>query len=126
MDDAQLRTRWQQRQPRFEAKYLSEPLAYLMKHKLARRVKQLGQLGTIWDECIPETLREHTALDSFRNGVLTILVDSPAQRFQLQTLLTGGLFKTIQSRYAGALNKIRLVPGQFASIDLTGQKRYEF
>jgi predicted nucleic acid-binding Zn ribbon protein len=126
MDDAQLRTRWQQRQPRFEAKYLSEPLAYLMKHKLARRVKQLGQLASLWDECIPESLREHTALEGFRNGVLTVLVDSPAQRFQLQTLLTGGLFKTIQSRYPGALNKIRLVPGQFASVDLAGQKRYEF
>ena len=97
-----------------------------MKHKLARRVRQLSDLAGIWDDTIPSTIRDHTALDSFHRGVLTVLVDSTSQRFHLQTLLTGGLMKAIQQRFAGPLNKIRLVPGQFYAVDLeTGGKRYE-
>lgn len=127
MDDAQLRTIWQQRQYDSRIACLSKPLGLLMKHKLARRVKQLSQLGAIWDNVVPYPIQEHTALDSFQHGVLTVLVDSASHRFQLQTLLTGGLMKEIQHRFGGALNKIRLMPGQFYSIDMeTGQKRYEF
>lgn len=127
MEDAQLRTLWQQRQPKFQASYVAEPLTVLMKHKLGKRVKQLGQLADLWDDVLPSEIREHTALECFRNGVLTVLVDSAAHRFQLQTLLTGGLMKVLQQRCPGALNKVRLVPGQFASVDLeTGTRRYEF
>ena len=126
MDDAQLRTVWQQRQYDSRITALSEPLGILMKHKLARRVRQLSDLAGIWDDTIPSTIRDHTALDSFHRGVLTVLVDSTSQRFHLQTLLTGGLMKAIQQRFAGPLNKIRLVPGQFYAVDLeTGGKRYE-
>ncbi len=127
MDDAQLRTIWQQRQYDAQIACLSEPLAVFMKQTLAKRVKQLGQLSAIWDEVVPQPIQDHTALDSFQRGVLTVLVDSASHRFHLQTLLTGGLMKEIQERFEGALNKIRLVPGQFYSVDLeTGQKRYEF
>jgi len=127
MDDAQLRTVWQQRQGRSRISSLAEPLGVLMKQELAKRVKQLGQLSTIWDAVVPSPIQEHTALDGLHRGVLTVLVDSASHRFTLQTLLTGGLMKEIQSRFDGALNKIRLVPGQFYSIDIeTGQKRYEF
>ena len=127
MNDAQLRTVWQQRQYNARIACLSEPLAVFMKQKLAKRVKQLSQLSSIWDEVVPHPIQDHTALDSFQRGVLTVLVDSASHRFHLQTLLTGGLMKEIQERFVGALNKIRLVPGQFYSVDLeTGQKRYEF
>ncbi|MCD4825234.1 MAG: DUF721 domain-containing protein [Phycisphaerae bacterium] len=126
MDDAQLRTIWQQRQYNYRITPLSEPLGILMKHKLARRVRQLGRLAEIWDEVIPESVRDHTALDSFHRGVLTVMVDSASHRFQLQTLLTGGIMKAIQQEFSGPLNKIRLVPGQFYAVDLeTGAKRYE-
>jgi len=126
MDDAQLRTVWQQRQPVDRAGRLSGPLTFLMKRTLAKRVRQLSSLAAAWDELIPETLREHTALDGFSQGVLSVIVDSAAHRFQLQTLLDGGLKREIQARLAVPLNKIRLVPGQFYSIDLAGSPRYEF
>lgn len=126
MDDAQLRTIWEQRQFRESAVPLSLPLSSFMKHKLAKRARQLGQLAEIWDELIPEPIRDHTALERFHRGVLTVLVDSPAHRFQLQTLLMGGLTREIQSRFTGALNKVRVVPGQFYSVDLSGARRYEF
>jgi predicted nucleic acid-binding Zn ribbon protein len=127
MDDAQLQTIWQQRRGKYRVVPLAEPLGVLMKHKLARRVKQFGQLGDIWDEVLPAELREHTALESLHRGTLTVAIDSTARRFQLQKLLAGGLQKEIQSRFHGTLNRIRLVPGQFYALDAeTGQKRYEF
>lgn len=126
MDDAKLRTVWQQRQ--FDDRYvpLAQPLAFLMKHVLAKRVRQLGQLAKVWDDVLPEAIRDHTALESFNRGVLTVLVDSAAHRYQLQMLLTGGLMAEIRARFSGALNKIRLVPGQFCAVDFTGAARYEF
>lgn len=126
MDDAQLRTIWQQRQFNYQPTCLSESLTILMKHKLAKRVRQVGQLAQIWDDVIPESIRDHTALESYQSGILTVMVDSASHRFQLQTMLTGGVMKAIQERFNAALNKIRLIPGQFYAIDLeTGHRRYE-
>jgi len=97
-----------------------------MKHTLGKKVRQLSKLAVAWDDVLPATIREHTALDSFQRGVLTVLVDSSSHRYQLQTLLAAGLMKEISNRFSGPLNKIRLVPGQFCSIDLeTGAKRYD-
>jgi hypothetical protein len=128
MDDAQLRTVWQQRQWDDGLAHISQPLAILTQHILAKRFRQLRDLAAIWDEVIPQAIAEHTALEGFtqHRGVLTVLVDSAAHRFQLKTLLDGGLMREIQARFSGALNKIRLVPGQFSSVDLAGRPRYEF
>ena len=126
MDDAQLRTVWQQRQYRGRAMHLSEPLNSFMKHTLAKRVRRLRELAGIWDEVIPEFLRDHTALEGLHRGVLTVMVDSSGHRFHLQNLLAGGLKREIQARYSGPLNKIRVIPGQFYAVDLAGDRRYEF
>ncbi len=126
MDDAQLHTIWQQRRAEHRIVPLAEPLGILMKHHLERRIKQLGDLAVLWDDVIPAGIRHHTALETFRRGVLTVLVDSAAHRFQLQTLLTGGLLKALQQRFRGPLNKVRLLPGRFYGLDReTGQKRYD-
>jgi len=126
MDDAQLQTIWQQRQQHDRLTHLGEPLGLLMKHTLGRKVRQLSELSGLWDELVPHEIADHTALESFSRGVLTVLVDSAPHRFQLQTLLNGGLKRAIQQRFSGAINKIRLLPGQFYSIDLNGAPRYEY
>jgi hypothetical protein len=64
-------------------------------------------------------------LESFSRGVLTVLVDSAPHRFQLQTLLGGGILKALQQQFSGAINRVRLVPGQFYAVDLTGTQRYD-
>jgi predicted nucleic acid-binding Zn ribbon protein len=125
MDDDQLRTVWQQRQLNDGVAHLSQSLMMLMKHKLAKKVRQLSSMAAIWDEVIPESIRDHTALESLQRGVLTVLVDSAAHRYQLQTLLTGGVMAEIQKRFPGGLDRIRLIPGQFHSVDVAGQPRYE-
>ncbi len=76
----------------------------------------MGNLSVIWDEVIPAEIADHTALESFSRGVLTVLVDSAPHRFQLQTLLNSGLTKVIQQRFSGAINRVKLVPGQFHSV----------
>lgn len=114
MDDAQLRTVWQQRQFGPPAVPLAQPLAFLMKHTLGKRVRQLGRLAEIWQEVVPDGILEHTALDGIRSGTLTVRVDSSPHRFQLRQLLDGGLLAEIRARFSGALNKVRLEPGQFA------------
>ena len=126
MDDTTLRTIWQQRQ--FDDRYapVGQPLTLFMKRVLAKRVRQLGDIGAIWDEVLPRSIRDHTALESFNRGVLTVLVDSAAHRYQLRMLLTGGVEREIRTRFNGPLNKIRLMPGQFYAVDLTGAARYEF
>lgn len=126
MDDTQLRTIWQQRRADYRVSLLAEPLGILMKRQLGRRVKKLSELAILWDEVIPEDLRKHTALEGFHRGVLTVMVDSASHRFQIQTLLRGGILTAIRERFRGGLNKIHLVPGQFYSLDReTGQKRYD-
>jgi predicted nucleic acid-binding Zn ribbon protein len=126
MDDAQLRTVWQQRQFRDGATHLSLPLTFLMEKTLKKRVRQLSSLAEVWDDIIPESIRDHTALESFRGGVLTVIVDSAPHRFQLKTLLAAGLLKEIRDRFPAPLNTVRLTPGQFCSVDLAGDRRYEF
>ena len=126
MDDSQLQTLWLQRQSEDRISHLAGPMAVLMKHTLGKKVRQLSKLAVVWDEVLPASIREHTALDSFRRGVLTVMVDSSSHRYQLQMLLTAGLMKEIRNRFSGPLNNIRLVPGQFCSIDIeTGTKRYD-
>jgi hypothetical protein len=126
MDDAQLRTVWQQRQFRDGATHLSFPLTLLMEKTLKKRVRQLSSLAEVWDEVIPESIRDHTALESFRSGVLTVIVDSTPHRFQLKILLAAGLLKEIRDRTSAPLDTVRLNPGQFSSVDLAGDRRYEF
>ena len=126
MDETQLRTIWQQRQFNDRVAPIGLPLGALMKYTLAKKVRQLSKLSQIWDALIPAEINGHTALESFNRGVLTVIVDSAPHRYNLQMLLSGGLVRELQARFAGALNKVRLVPGQFSSIDLAGARRYEF
>jgi predicted nucleic acid-binding Zn ribbon protein len=124
MDDAQLQAVWQNRRLTDSFTHVGHPVAMLMKHKLAKRVRQLSRLAEAWDDVIPPEIREHTALEGYRAGVLTVTVDSASHRFELQMLLAGGLTAELRSRFSGTLSKVRLVPGQFYSVDLAGQKRY--
>ena len=118
MDEHQLRNVWSNRQPRNPIRPLSEPLARLVGRRLAKRVRQIGQLSLAWDECIPDFLREHSALVSFAGGTLTVAVNSAPHRYQLQQLLSSGLLEAIRERFgAGALNRVRLVPGDFDATD---------
>ena len=58
MDEFQLRNVWRNRHRPERISPLSQPLERLVKHTLARRVRQLGRLAVVWDECIPAFLAD--------------------------------------------------------------------
>jgi hypothetical protein len=119
MDDRQLQNVWANRQPRNPVATLGGPLSYLMKDRLAKRVRQIGQLAQAWDEVIPEYIREHTALVNYSRGTLTVAVDSAPHRFQLEMLLRAGLTDEIRRRFhAGPLDRVKLAAGPFDFLDL--------
>ena len=126
MDDAQLRTVWHQRQMNDAVVPVAQPLELVMKHDLERRVRQLRELAEVWDEVIPDAIAQHTALESLSRGVLTVMVDTASHRFHLENLLRGGLTRLLQQRFSGALQKVKIIPGQFYSVDLDGRPRYAF
>lgn len=118
MDESQLRHIWQNRQRFDRTAHLGDALEYLMKRQLAKRVKQVGQLAEVWDACIPEFIRARAALVSYTRGVVTVAVDSAPHRYQLQQLLSGGLLAAIRERFAGPINRIKVVPGSFEYLDM--------
>ena len=127
MDEPQLRNVWQNRQGRDSIRPLSEPLDWLMKRRLAKRVRQIGQLAVAWDECIPDFIREHSALVGLNRGTLTVAVDSAPHRYMLQQLLQNGLLDAIRERFrSGALNRVKLVPGRFDALDFPEDVRPAF
>jgi hypothetical protein len=126
MDDATLRTVWQNRQQPFQPQPVGRPLATFMRYTLGKRVKQLSKLASVWEEVIPRDVARHTALDKYQRGSLTVLVDSASHLFTLQTLLDGGLRAELQRRFNGPLNRVRLVQGQFYDTDEFGSCRYLF
>jgi hypothetical protein len=127
ISDDQMRTVWQQRQDRRRIGSLGETVSRLMKKTLSKRVRQLGQIAEVWDDLIPPNLRDHTALDTFVRGTLTVMVDSASHRYQLQNQIRSGLQKSIQARCSATIQRIKLVPGRFYEIDReTGERRYLF
>ncbi|MCK4626974.1 MAG: DUF721 domain-containing protein [Phycisphaerae bacterium] len=118
MQEWQLRNVWQNRQPKNRVSALAEPLTTLMKRHLAKRVRQIGQLSIAWDECVPDFIREHAALVSLKSGNLTVAVDSASHRYRLEMLLRAGLLDAIRERFSGALNRVRLIPGEFDALEM--------
>jgi len=72
-------------------------------------------------------LLEHTCLESFRAGVLVVLVDSSSHLYQLKQLLLSGLEKQLMNdcRTMG-LKKIVLRPGQWYVGNLSEDHRLTF
>ena len=110
MDDATLRTIWQQKRWKYRPTNLAEPLTMLMKKELSRNVRDVGDISKAWDQVLPPEILSHTALESYNRGVLTVSVSSSSRRFQLQTFLSGGGFQELRNQCQRALNKVKLVP----------------
>ena len=47
--------------------------------------KQFGPVVEVWQQLLPDELREHCRLDSVRGGRLKVLVDSPSYLHELQS-----------------------------------------
>jgi hypothetical protein len=69
-------------------------------------------LGRAWVALVPELFQQHTCLDGFVKGTLTVLVDSSSHQYELRQLLLAGLEKqlVIACKSAG-LKKVSLKRG---------------
>ena len=89
-------------------------LVTFFKKSIQKRQTKFGVIGQCWATLIPSTFLEHTALESFSKGSLTVLVDSSAHLYELRTLLLSGLQQQLllACRSAG-LRKINLKHGRW-------------
>ena len=79
-----------------------------------QRTRKFSGIGEVWETLIPPDLLEHTCLESFRLGTLTILVDSSPHLYRLKQLLLSGLEKKLlELCRKDGLKKILLRPGRW-------------
>ncbi len=98
---------------------LGPELLAFFKNDVQRRQLKFAPIAECWAKLIPESLLEHTALESFSRGQLTVIVDSSSHLYELKQLLLAGLQKQIliACKKAG-LRKIALKLGRW--YDTTG------
>ena len=99
---------------RTDAVALGPSMVSFFKREIQKKQPKLEAVAAAWTALVPPMLAEHTCLDGFRAGVLTVLVDSSAHLYELKTLFLAGLEKQLvmACRSAG-LKKLRLKPGRW-------------
>jgi|KBSMisStandDraft_5_1062788.scaffolds.fasta_scaffold1090503_2 hypothetical protein len=102
------------RTERAPAAALGDDLVRFFKKSVQRPQQKLGVIGDAWRNLIPSTLLEHTALDAFFKGNLTVLVDSSSHLYELRTLLLSGLHQQLLiACKSSGLRKITLKHGRW-------------
>jgi hypothetical protein len=90
-----------------------EMLAFF-KQNVQKRQTKFAPIADCWQQLVPDFLLEHTALESFTRGQLTVLVDSSSHLYELKQLLLAGLQKQLLvACKAAGLRKIVLKPGRW-------------
>lgn len=97
------------------------------KKSVAKRQTKFGKLADVWQALIPSPLVEHTALESFAKGSLTVLVDSAAHLYELKQLLLAGLEKQLLvACKSTGLRKVALKQGRWYSGENPIDQRLRF
>ncbi|CAN5628868.1 hypothetical protein BH09PLA1_BH09PLA1_16450 [soil metagenome] len=90
-----------------------EMLAFF-KQNVQKRQTKFAPIAECWQQLVPDFLLEHTALESFNRGQLTVLVDSSSHLYELNQLLLAGLRKQLLlACKAAGLRKITLKTGRW-------------
>jgi hypothetical protein len=105
---------------------LGPEVVSFFKHSVEKRHTKLGKIAEKWTLLIPPLFQEHTCLESFSRGTLTVLVDSSAHLYDLKQLLLAGLQQQLllACRSTG-LKKIALKPGRWYSDDPSRRPSFE-
>jgi len=93
---------------------LGPEMVEFFKRSIQKRQAKFAKIGECWSTLVPVTFCEHTSLESFSKGTLTVLVDSASHLYELKQLLLAGLQQQllIACKSAG-LRKIALKRGQW-------------
>jgi hypothetical protein len=70
---------------------LGEEMVSFFKQSVAKRQTKFASIGESWSQLVPPMLCDHTALESFTRGTLTVIVDSSSHLYELKQLLLAGL-----------------------------------
>ena len=90
-----------------------EMLAFFKKG-VQKRQPKLELVSRVWQQLVPPMFLEHTCLETFSSGTLTVLVDSASHAYELRQLMLAGLEKQmlVACKCAG-LRKVNVQRGQW-------------
>src|ERR1700742_4003482 len=77
--------------PQKSTPHLGAEAVAFFKQSVTKRQNKFASIGECWEKLIPQMLSEHTALESFTRGTLTVIVDSSSHLYELKQLLLAGL-----------------------------------
>lgn len=122
-EEEQLRLLQQRRVKPPRQVQLGENVATFMKHVVEPRHKKLAALAQVWNDLLPVELAEHTCVEAFLRGRLTILVDSAPHLHELNMLLRDELLEQLRQACPSAnLCQVKLERGQWYRKDEQGHK----
>jgi hypothetical protein len=78
-----------------------------------KRQRSLGDLIELWERLLPPELARQTKLQAFRAGVLMVIVETSAARFELDRALRGGLEAALRQAFSASLVRVKVVLGAF-------------
>ena len=82
--------------------------------QVQRRQPKMEAISRTWQQLVPGMFLEHTCLEGFGNGTLTVLVDSASHLYELRQLMLAGLEKQLSiACKAAGLRKVNLKRGQW-------------
>ena len=97
------------------------------KHSVQKRQTKLTQIAECWARLVPEMLSEHSALESFSRGTLTVVVDSASHLYELKQLLLAGLERQLLlACSASGLRKVVLRRGRWYEGDDPSDRKVRF
>lgn len=105
----QLRARRARPQP----KWSIEGVIDAVEKESRKRQRNLGELIELWERLVPPDLAAEIRLQTFRAGVLTVMVETSAVRFELDRALLGGLEAALRQAFRGSLVRVKVVLGAF-------------
>ena len=114
-DEAELRRLSRVKQTtRLPEPNLGPEMVKFFKQSIEKRQTKFNKIGECWATLVPEIFCDHTSLESFSKGTLTVLVDSAPHLYELKQLLLAGLEQQllIACKSAG-LRKISLKRGRW-------------
>jgi len=93
---------------------LGPAMIEFFKKSVQKRHTKLSKVAESWGRLVPDTLIEHSSLEGFQGGTLTVLVDSASHLYELKQLLLSGLQdQLLLACKSSGLRKITLKRGQW-------------
>lgn len=110
-----------------QAAALGPSLVGFFKNSVQKRQTKMGKIAERWQQLVPPLLAEHTALESFSKGSLTVLVDSASHLYELKQLLLAGLeAQLLLACKSAGLRKITLKSGRWYEGESPSQGKPRF